>query len=173
MIEMLPDLLRGSVTGVFVVLIMFALAQPKFSTKKTMIVMFLLISLDFLRNIWCYLNNDYTLLAKLDLVFLGLVFVLAKPFFKDTIMQWIFNCVTTINIYASVVFISFWLCDFFPYPVYSNTVLRFILFSGILVLLYRFGRPLYRDVKKYWYIFILPVGAVYGFSSTVVTWKQC
>lgn len=161
MIEMFPDLLRGTTTGIFVVMIMFVLAQPKFNTKKTIIVMLFLIILDFSRNLWCYLHNDYTLLAKLDLLFLAVIFVFAKPFFKETVMQWIFNCVTTVNIYASVVFISYWLCDFFPFPIYANVVLRLIMFTGILFILHRFGRPLYRQVKKYWYIFILPVAGVF------------
>ena len=50
-------------------------------------------------------------------------------------MQWLFNCLTAMNVYAAAVILSYYLCDLFPHPHYAVTLLRFALFAAAIRLL--------------------------------------
>lgn len=84
--------------------------------------------------IYFYIKEDYTTLSKFDILYFIIIGFCAKPLFKENIMQWLFNCITTMNVYAIAVVISYYLCDLFPYPQYAITFLRFIIFATIILL---------------------------------------
>lgn len=151
------DLLRGSVSSIMNALLLFVLAKPKYSKHVTICVIACVFLVDILTSIYFYLNNDLTSLAKFDIIlFLGLIFFL-KPFVKDGIFQWIFNCLTAMNIAVIIVFLSYHLCDFFPYPYYSNSIIRLLLYCLIIGLFRKFVYPFYQQVMENWKVYFLLV----------------
>lgn len=151
------DLLRGTVSGIMNALLLFVLAKPKYSKCVTTCVIACVFLVDILTSVYFYTNNDLTALAKFDiLLFAGLIIIL-KPFVKDGIFPWIFNCLTAMNIFVIIVFISYNLCDFFPYPYYSNSIIRLILYSVIIGLFYKFVSPFYQQVMENWKMYLLLV----------------
>lgn len=148
------DIARSLVTNVLLVSLLFTLAQPKVSKKKLCLIFIMIVAMDLALNILFYLQNDYTALAVLDVAFFVLVGFAIKPLFYETLMQWLFNFFTVMNIYAIIVVISYFLCDYFPYPFYANTVLRALLFFSIIVLFRHRLRPLYRQAAENWSVYL-------------------
>ena len=120
----LYDILRSLVTNAFLVTLLFTLARPKCRPRTEYLVLALIVLTDFAANLYFYSRGDYTMLAKTDIVFFLLAGVASKPLFREKTMPWFFNCVTTINVTAAIVVVSYDLSGFFPYPHYANTVLR-------------------------------------------------
>lgn len=157
MIDIFPDILRGCVTNIMIIILLSTMAEPKYNKKIMHIPILVFFLIDIFANIYFYNIGDYTTLAKFDIVLLCIISIVLKPLFHESIMQWLFNISTVMNVYAAVLVLSYVLCDYFPYPVYANTFLRFILFSGIILLLRYYIRPLYRKVVEHWNIFFLVV----------------
>ncbi len=156
--NLIPDLLRSLVSTVMSAVLLIVLGQPRLKKSLWFIVAGVFV-LDMLTAVLFYLYGDLNMLARADiLLYVGLGIIL-KPFFKDTMMQWVFNCITSLNVFAAVLFLSFWISRFLPSPVYSNTVLRLLLFSAV-ILIFRRLRPLYRQVSKRWPLFVLTVAAI-------------
>jgi len=152
----LYDILRSIVTNAMLVALLFMLARPKCRPQTLWVALVAIVSLDLALNIFFYLRNDYTTLGKLDILFFILVGAAVKPLFRETLMQWLFNCFTAMNVYAATVILSYYLCGLFPYPYYAVIVLRFLLFAAAILLFRNSLRPLYRQVAEHWnfYLFV-------------------
>ena len=151
------DLLRGAVSSIMYALLLFVLAKPKYSKRVTTGVIVCVFLVDVLTAFYFYINNDLTTLAKFDILLFAALIILLKPFVTDGIFPWIFNCLTAMNIFAIIVFVSYHLCDYFPYPYYSNSIIRLVLFSLTIGLFHKFVSPFYQQVVDNWRIYLLLV----------------
>lgn len=155
MTTIVSDFLRAVVTDVMLVLLLYTMSRPKYSKKSIYIIVTLvLVVANLLVNTYFYLRNDYTSVARVDLLMLLVIAVTLKPLFQETIAQWCFSFVTLLNIYVAVVIISYSLCDFFLNPYYAITALRFVLFASVTFALRRYFLPLYHKVLGRWNIYI-------------------
>lgn len=158
---LLPDLMRSFVTTAMLTLLLFTLAQPRYGKKINLAALTSIIVINFAANFYFYLRNDYTALARFDIIFFVLVSIVAKPLFNETIMQWLFNCLTVMNVYGVVVILSYYLCALFPYPYYSITALRLILFISAILVFHKRLRSLYRQAAEHWSIYLLVAGGIF------------
>lgn len=158
----LYDILRSIVTNAMFSALLFTLARPKYRPQTLWAVLVAIVSLDAALNAFFYLRNDYTTLGKLDILFFILVGAAVKPLFRETLMQWLFNCFTAMNVYAVTVILSYYLCDLFPYPHYAMTVLRFLLFATTILLFRKRLSPLYRQVAEHWSVYLFVAASLFG-----------
>lgn len=158
---MLSDLVRSSVTNTMLVILLFTLAQPKFGKRVQIPAIIAIAVIDFVVNLYFYMTKDYTTLAKFDILYFVMISICVKPLFKENIMQWLFNCITTINVYAIAVVISYYLYDRLPYPSYAITFLRFIIFGAIILLFRKNVRPLYRKISQQWNVYLLVMTGIF------------
>ncbi len=151
--QLIPDFLRGVVSIIMNIILVFSLLQPKYSQRFTNLMMVAVFTLDLMGTTICYLIGDLTLLAKLNFIVFPIICLIIRPIFLDTIMQWIFSFLTILNINAIVLVLSFIGSRYLPYPLYAHTILRIILF-GIFILLLRRGlKSLYRQMVEHWTVF--------------------
>lgn len=158
--SILSDILRSTVTNLMNLLLLFSLAQPKFNKRIMNLIMYSIIIVSTLLSISFYHSNDLTELAKYNSIWLLLMYLALKPLFLDNLMQWIFNLITGINVFAIIVVLSFFLYQYLPYPAYAITLLR-LFFYVVVILLFRRLRPLYRQVTVYWRVYILLAVAIF------------
>jgi signal transduction histidine kinase len=111
--------------------------------------------------IYCYLSRNLTLLSKLDVILFAVLCFAVRPLFKDTFMQWLFSYLTVQNISDVVIILSFIGSRHLPYPVYANSLLRFILFGVFLLILSRRVRPLYRQAVEHWTAYFAVALSIY------------
>lgn len=161
MMALLPDIIRSVVTTTMLVALLFTLGQPKYGKKVQVIAIIGIISLNFTANLYFYLQNDYTALAKFDIIFFLVVGIAAKPLFSDTIMPWLFNCLTVFNIYGTIVILSYYLCGLFPNPYYAITALRFVLFAAAIWLFYSRLRKIYHQTAERWSIYLVVAAGLF------------
>lgn len=150
MSKLLPDLLRAVISGTANVLLMSLLLQPKYSKKITALAMLGIWAANVGTAVLCYLGGNLTLLAKIDILLYTFLCFAVRPLFRDTFMQWLFSYVTAQNISSAVIILSFLASRPLPNPMYTNSLLRLLLFSVILFLLARYARPLYRQAVEHW-----------------------
>ena len=155
--QLIPDLVRSIVSSVMNILLLFSLARPKYNKRVTNTGMIVVLLFDVLFSVSFYQTGDLTGLARYSILWFVLKFMAMKPLFLDSIMQWIFNLITVINVYAAIVILSFHLCYYLPYPPYAVTVLRFVMFVAVIVLFQQWLRPLYWQAVARWRVFILLV----------------
>lgn len=159
------DLIRSIVSSMMSILLLFSLAKPKYNKKTTDLVMLIIILADVLLSVYFYLASDLTALAKYSIPWLMLLYISVKPLFSDSLMQWLFNLITVINVYAAIIVLSHYISRFLPYPPYTVTLLRFLFFAAV-ILLFRYRlRPLYRQALARWNVFILLVA---GFLINII-----
>ena len=157
----LPDLLRGIVSDAMNVVLLISLLQPKYSRKITNLVMFTILTLNLSTAVFCYSSGNLTLLAKIDVILFTLLCFAARPFFRDSFMQWLFSYITAINVSLIVVVLSFVFSRYLPYPAYANTVLRLFLFAAVILLFRKVLRPLYLQVAEHWTVFFYVAGSAF------------
>lgn len=166
----LYDILRSLVTNALLIGLLFTLAQPKCRKRMLWAVFAAIVAVDLAMNAFFYLRSDYTTLAALDIVFFVLVGTATKPLFHETTAQWLFNCFTTMNIYAVAVLVSYYLCDFFPQSYYAMIVIRAMLFSAAIFLFHKRLRPLYRQAAEHWGVYLfVAVGLFLNFAYYFVS----
>lgn len=154
---LIDEFLRAVVSNVMSIFLLFSLAQPKYSKRITNTFMFLIIIADVMFSMFFYLSQDQTSHARYSILWHVLTFIVIKPLFLDSLMQWMFNLITTTNAYAAIVILSYFMCHFMPYPRYSLILIRFILFVAVILLFRRWLRPLYRQAVAHWKVYILLV----------------
>lgn len=170
MSEYFPDILRAVISTTANVLLMISLLQPKYSKKVTILTMLGILSLDLGTAVYCYLSGNLTMLAKIDTILFAVLCFTVRPVFKDNFMQWLFSYLTVQNISDTVIVLSFIVSRKLPYPVYANSILRFILFGVFLLILWRYIRPLYRQVVEHWMAyFAVALGIYITFTYYVVS----
>lgn len=151
------DLLRGSVSSIMNAVLLFVFSKPKYSKKVIVSVITGIFLVEIMTSVYFYSINDLTSLARFD-VFLFLSFVIIlKPFVKQGIFPWVFNNLTVMNLFVVIVFISYHLADFFPYPYYSNTMIRLVLYCLIIRLFLKYVSPFYHQVMENWKIYFFLV----------------
>ena len=155
------DILRSIVTNIMLSALLFTLARPKYRPQAQWVALAVIVSLNLALNVYFYLRNDYTTLGKLDILFFILVGVAVKPLFRETLIQWLFNCLTTMNVYAVTVIVSYYLCGLFPHPNYVVTVLRFLLFLVAIMLFRKRLSPLYRQVAEQWSVYLFVAASLF------------
>jgi Signal transduction histidine kinase regulating citrate/malate metabolism len=151
--QLFPDFVRGVVSIIMNVLLVFSLLRPKYSKKFTNFIMLCVFTLDLAGTATCYLIGNLTLLAKLNIIAFPIICLIIRPFFLDTMMQWLFSFLTVLNINAIVLVLSFIGSRYLPYPLYAHTVLRVILFGIFIFLLRRGLKSLYRQMVEHWTVF--------------------
>ena len=156
------DFLRSIVTNAMLVSLLFTLARPKCRPRTLLTALTAIVLLDLMLNVIFYLRNDYTTLGKLDILFFILVGAAVKPLFLETLVQWLFNCLTAMNVYAVTVILSYYLCGFFPYPVYAITALRFLLFAAAIFLFRKRLRPLYCQAAEHWSVYLFVAAGLFA-----------
>ena len=135
MSEYFPDILRAVISTTANVLLMISLLQPKYSKKVTILTMLGILSLDLGTAVYCYLSGNLTMLAKIDTILFAVLCFAVRTAFKDNFMQWLFSYLTVQNISDTVIVLSFIASRKLPYPVYANSILRFILFGVFLLIM--------------------------------------
>ena len=129
-----PDLLRAVVTDAMLVLLLCTMATPRYKSKAVYaLAIALILSINISANYYFYRTQNYTAVFYVDLAMLLVIGITLKPLFTDTIMQWCFSYVTMINIYSAVVFLSYFLRNIFPNPLYGNSIARFLLFTAFIL----------------------------------------
>ena len=149
------DILRSLVTNAGLVTLLFTLARPKCRLRTEHLVLIAIVLADFGANLYFYSRGDYTMLAKTDIVFFLLAGVAAKPLFREKAMPWLFNCLTTLNVTAAIIIVSYYLSDLLPYPYYANTVLRALMYGALIWLFSARLRPLYRQAAERWGVYLV------------------
>lgn len=155
------DVLRSLVTNALLIALLFTLAQPKCKKRTLWAVFVSVVTIDLAVNVFFYMRDDYTALAAFDLVFFVLVGAATKPLFRETAEQWLFNCFTTMNVYAVAVLGSYYLCDFFPHPYYAIILLRAMMFSAVIFLFHKRLRPLYRQAAEQWGVYLFVAAGLF------------
>jgi signal transduction histidine kinase len=157
--------LRGTVSAIANVVLFISLLQPKYGRKVTNLVMLAILTLNLSTAVYCYLTVNLTLLAKIDVVLFVLLCFAARPFFRDSFMQWLFSYITVMNVSFIVLVLSFVFSRSLPYPQYANTLWRLILFTAAILLFRKVLRPLYRQAAEHWTVFFYVAGsAFFAFS---------
>ncbi len=155
------NFLRGTVSAIANVVLFISLLQPKYGRKVTNLVMLAILTLNLSTAVYCYLTDNLTLLAKIDVVLFTLLCFAVRPFFRDSFMQWLFSYITVINVSFIVTILSFIFSRYLPYPAYANTVFRLFLFVGVILLFRKVLRPLYRQVAEHWAVFFYVAGSAF------------
>lgn len=137
--------------------LLFMMAQPRYSKKITGSLVFAVFVVDILTSLYFYKIGALTTLAKFDVLLFLALGILLKPFVKDSLAKWLFHFLTAINIYFIIAYISYFLCDFFPYPFYANSLVRFVLYLGLMVLYCKKFRPVYRVLTENWKVYFVLV----------------
>lgn len=158
----LYDILRSLVTNAMIVALLFTLAQPKVRKRTLWFVFIAIVITNYAMNTFFYLRSDYTTLALLDMLFFIIIGAATKPLFQQTLMQWLFNCFTVMNIYAIIVLLSYFLCGYFPYPHYAHTSLRALLFAAAIFLFRMRLRPLYRQAAEQWSVYMFVAAGLFA-----------
>lgn len=158
MIKHFPDLLRAVVTDIMLIWLLSTMAMPKYKSRAVYIVATaVLLIANVSMNYYFYRSEDYTGVFYVDLSMLLVIGVVMKPLFTDKIMQWCFSYITMLNLHASIVFLSYTLSRFFPYPKYGHIFLRLVMFSIVIFVFRKWVSELYRKVLDYWHIYIVPI----------------
>ncbi len=165
------DFLRGIISTTANVLLMVTILKPKYSKKVTLFTMLGFLAADMGTAAYCYLTDNLTMLAKIEMILFAILCFAVRPIFNGSFMQWLFSYLTVQDICFTVVVLSFIGSRRLPYPAYTNSVIRLFLYGAFLLILSRFVRPLYQQVVEHWTAyFAVALGmyityAYYAFSS--------
>lgn len=159
-LNMLPDLLRGSASTIYIFCLLPVLSRLKYDKKYYIMTAAAVNISDSIICASFYLTKNYTgVLYYAIFVYIG-ISIGFKFLFKDKLLQWCFNCVTVANVYCIIVITSYFVSHFFPYSMYTNTIIRVLFFAVVIVCFKKFVRPLYLEVSENWGAFLLPVSGI-------------
>ncbi|MDD3057455.1 hypothetical protein SDC9_123064 [bioreactor metagenome] len=151
--ELISNLLRGSVSSVMYVVLLFTLTKSRFGQKTTILVAIFVFAINMTSTLWFYLYGDLTSLSRFTLLLFIVIGLAMKPLTRQSLMQWSFTFLTSINIAMMIIFLSFILGRLFPQPQYANTLLRLVLYLLVILLFQRFLQPMYQSIVDNWPIF--------------------
>ncbi|MEG0324145.1 MAG: GHKL domain-containing protein, partial [Raoultibacter sp.] len=153
--EIAIGIVRTFSSGLLASLLVFTLSRPKYGKPAIAALIAVICLVDIGTSIYFYLQDDLTALARFDVLLFCIIGIVAKPFFRDTVMQWLFNYTTALNMYCAAVIISYLLSRALPFPMLSNVFIRIVILSALIFVFLRFLRPLYRQVAERWSLFFL------------------
>lgn len=156
LLDILPDLLRGFVTSICLICLFPVLSKPKYKPTTYCLLALSVAIVDTFINALFYTNKNYTGVVYYSLSTYIIFAIGCKFLFRDTLLQWCFNCVTVLNIYAIIVLSSYYLSGVLPYQEYAITAVRVVMFVAAIMLLYKYMRPLYLEISENWAAFVLP-----------------
>lgn len=151
--ELVINTLRGSISSIMYVILLFTMTKAKFGRKTTTIFVFFVFIINMAYTIWFYVYGDLTSLSRFSLVLFIVIAIAIKPFTKQSLMQWSFTFVTSINIAMMIILLSFYLGKLLPYPQIANIILRLVLYLAVIRLFQRFLQPLYQSIVNNWPVF--------------------
>lgn len=114
--ELISNLLRGSVSSVMYVVLLFTLTKSRFGQKTTILVAIFVFAINMTSTLWFYLYGDLTSLSRFTLLLFIVIGLAMKPLTRQSLMQWSFTFLTSINIAMMIIFLSFILGRLFPSP---------------------------------------------------------
>lgn len=159
--DLITNILRGSVTSIMNVLLLFTLTKSKYGHSGTVIIAALVFVINMTSTFWFYMYGTLTSLSQFNILMFAVVGICLKPLSKASFMQWIFNFLTTINIMMIIIALSFYLGKLFSQPQYANILLRLGFYLLVLFLFQGFLLPVYRSVVDHWPIFSLLVICIF------------
>lgn len=159
--ELVSNILRGSVTSLMNVLLLFTLTKPKYGRNSTTLAAVLVFVINMATTFWFYVYGDLTALSRFNIIMFIVLGICLKPLSKASFMQWSFNFLTTINIMMMIIILSFHLGKLFPHPHYAHTLIRLGLYLSIIFLFQRYLLPLYHSVASNWRIFSILVISIF------------
>lgn len=148
-----PHFLRGLVSSIMNTLLMLSLLQPKYGKRVANLTMLGIMGVNLIAALFCYINNDLSLLMKLNIIIFTITCFLIRPLFKDSLMQWLFSYITVLNIAMCIVILSFSISRFMPFSIYANTLIRFIMYALIIFIIRRYLHSEYRKIVTRWNVF--------------------
>ena len=151
--DLIINLLRGSVSSVMNVILLFTLTRSKFGRNGTIVVATSVFAINMASTIWFYVHGDLTALSKFDIIMFLVVGLALKPMTRLSFMQWSFTFLTTLNIMMMIIFLSFDWSRSLPMPPYANTFLRLALYIAVIFLFKKYLRLSYESVVNNWPIF--------------------
>lgn len=154
---MLVNTVRGTASDIIVLVLLFAMVRPKCKQRYIAIFFIGVLLVNFALAFYFYRDGNLTMLAKYNTILYIAVFIAAKPLFSGTWMQWVFNVVTTLNIFCAAIVLSFWLSDWTPYPYYGNIIFRILIIGAVAALFYYRLRGIYQAVSEYWHVYIIVI----------------
>lgn len=161
MIELYLNTLRGSLSDFLSFILIITLAKPKYGKKVMFVLFFSYWLLTLVSDSYFYMTDNLTDLAKFDIIIACLMAIAVKPLFQETLMQWLFNCLTVLNVFSAIVVLSYLISRWLYFPMLANTLLRCCFFILIIILFKRYLRPLYQQVVERWNIFFAIVTAIF------------
>jgi predicted signal transduction protein with EAL and GGDEF domain len=135
------------------VILLFTLTKSKYGRKSTIIVSTFVFVLNIASTLWFYVYGDLTALSRFNILLFIVVGLAIKPLTRLNFMQWCFTFLTTINIAMMIIILSFHLGRLFSMPQYANTILRLVLYTGVIFFFQRYLRTLYQSIVNNWPIF--------------------
>lgn len=156
------NILRGSVSSVMNVILLFTMTKSKFSRKNTTIIVAIIIFfVNISSTLWFYVYGDLTALSRFNVLIFIVIGLALKPMTKLNFMQWGFTFLTVINISMMIIILSFNLSRFFPIPHYANTAIRLILYIIVIFLFQRYLLTLYQSIVDNWPVFSVLVICIF------------
>lgn len=151
----LPHILRAIVTDSMFMVLLFTLSRPKYNKKIMFLAVSGIILFELVISIYFYYTENFTALAKLEVLLLFVVCIVFKPLVRDSIMQWLFVFLTAMNVFAANTVLGYVISLSLPFPLYAHVILRFLFFAFVIVLFVRYLNPLYKKVTEHWRAFFL------------------
>ncbi|MFA7019347.1 MAG: GGDEF domain-containing protein [Sphaerochaetaceae bacterium] len=153
MSDLISNILRGSISSIMNIILLFTLTKSKFSRKSTIIFAISIFSLHIATTIWFYVHGDLTALSRFNIIIFIVISLALRYLAKLNFMQWSFTFLTAINISMIIIVLSFHLSRFFPLPQYAHTIFRLILYLVVICVFHRYLRPVYQLTVNNWPIF--------------------
>ncbi|PKL29329.1 MAG: hypothetical protein CVV46_01055 [Spirochaetae bacterium HGW-Spirochaetae-2] len=159
--DLIENILRGSVSSVMYVILLFTLTKARFGRKVTIIVATFAFVVNISSTLWFYVYGDLTGLSRFTILLFIVVGLALKPLTRQTFMQWCFTFLTTVNIAMMIIILSFHLGRLFPKPQYANTVFRLLLYILVIFLFERYLLTFYQSIVNNWPMFSVLMIAIF------------
>ena len=159
--DLIENILRGSVSSVMYVILLFTLTKVRFGRRVTVIVATVTFVINTISTLWFYVYGDLTGLSRFTIVLFIVVGLVLKPLTRQTFMQWCFTFLTTINIAMMIIILSFHVGRLFPQPQYANTVFRLLLYILVIFLFERYLLTFYHLIVENWPVFSVLMLAIF------------
>ncbi len=162
--------MRGDISIVLNIILIFSLVEFKYSKKITFSVLTAACAFLIIVNNYFYVFYDLTTVGRVSIGIWLATGIGLKFLSTDSIMKWLFNVITAINVLFFVTVISYVLSRLLPYPMYANTAVRIVLYIIFIILFKKFVHPLYRQVVDRWRQFLfVTVGIMLNFAYILIT----
>ncbi len=151
--DLISNAIRGSVTAIMNVLLLFTLTKARHGNRSMIIALVIVFITDIASTFYLYLFSDLTTLSRVNLITIIMLGIVLKPLSKESFAQWMFKYLTATNIMMMIIFISFHAGKFFPHPQYAHTLIRLLLYILVILLFQYRLLPLYQETSQNWPIF--------------------